>query len=71
MPGRSGRRFGWHVIEALAPVQRGKTFAYAVVKEQIRQELLQKKKSDAASSYLVQIARKEKPEYQSGYAPNA
>ena len=63
--------FGWHVIEALGPVQRGKTWAYAEVKEQIRQELLQKKKSDAASSYLVQIARKEKPEYQSGYAPSA
>jgi parvulin-like peptidyl-prolyl isomerase len=64
-------RFGWHVIEALGPVQRGKTWAYARVKEQIRQELLQKKKGDAASNYLVQIARKTNTEYQAGYAPSA
>lgn len=62
---------GWHVMEALGPVQRGKTWAYAEVKEQIRQELLQKKKGDAASNYLVQIARKENVEYQAGYAPRA
>jgi parvulin-like peptidyl-prolyl isomerase len=64
-------RFGWHVIEALGPLQRGKTWSFAQVKEQIRQELLQKKKSDAASNYLVQIARKENVEYQSGYKPRA
>ena len=63
--------FGWHVIEALGPVQRGKTWAYAKVKEQIRQELLQKKKSDASSNYLVQIARKNNVEYQADYAPGA
>jgi foldase protein PrsA len=62
---------GWHVIEALGPVKRGKTWAYAEVKEQIRQELLQKKKSDAASNYLVQIAGKTNTEYQAGYAPRA
>jgi parvulin-like peptidyl-prolyl isomerase len=64
-------RFGWHVVEALGPVQRGKTWAFAEVKEQIRQELLQKKKSDAASNYLAQIARKTDTEYQAGYAPRA
>jgi parvulin-like peptidyl-prolyl isomerase len=64
-------RFGWHVVEALGPVQRGKTWAYAQVKEQIRQELLQKKKSDAASNYLVQIARKTDVDYRAGYAPSA
>jgi foldase protein PrsA len=64
-------KLGWHVIEALGPVQRGKTWAYAEVEEQIRQELLQKKKSEAASSYLARIARKENVEYQAGYAPRA
>ncbi len=63
--------FGWHVIEALGPVRRGKTFAYADVKEQIRQELLQRRKSEAASKYLVEIARKENVEYRSGYTPGA
>jgi parvulin-like peptidyl-prolyl isomerase len=62
-------QFGWHIIEALGPVRRGKTWPYAQVKEQISQELLQKKKSEAASKYIVQIARDENVEYQAGYAP--
>jgi foldase protein PrsA len=64
-------QFGWHVIEALAPVQRGRTRPYAEVKEQIRQELLHTKRSKAASKYLVEIAREEKVDYQAGYAPRA
>jgi parvulin-like peptidyl-prolyl isomerase len=64
-------KFGWHVIEALGPVRPGKTWAYVEVKEQIRQELLQKKKGDAASNYLAQIASEKKVKYQAGYAPRA
>jgi peptidyl-prolyl cis-trans isomerase C len=64
-------RFGWHVIEALGPVKRGKAWSYAEVKEQIRQELLQKKKSEAASSYLNQIAREADVDYKAGYGPSA
>jgi foldase protein PrsA len=64
-------QFGWHIIEALGPVRRGKTWAFAQVKEQIRQELIQKRKSDAASDYLVKVARDENVEYQAGYAPRA
>jgi foldase protein PrsA len=64
-------QFGWHVIEALGPVKRGKVRPYAEVKEQIRQELLQRKRSEGASKALVQIARKKNVEYQAGYAPRA
>jgi foldase protein PrsA len=64
-------QFGWHVIEALGPVRRGETRPFAEVKEQIRQELLQKKRGEAASKALVQIARKKNVEYQAGYAPRA
>jgi foldase protein PrsA len=64
-------QFGWHIIEALGPIRRGKTWAYDQVKEQIRQELLQKKKSEAASKHIVEIAREEDVEYQTGYAPPA
>lgn len=64
-------QFGWHVIEALGPVRRGKTRPYAEVKEQIRQELLQAKRSEAGSNYLVKIARTKNVEYQAGYAPRA
>jgi foldase protein PrsA len=64
-------QFGWHVIEALGPVRRGKTRPYAQVKEQIRQELLYEKRNDATSKYLVEIARETDVEYQAGYAPRA
>ena len=64
-------QFGWHIIEALGPVKRGKTFTFAKVKEQIRQELLQNKRSKAASKYLVEIAREEDVEYQAGFRPRA
>lgn len=64
-------QFGWHIVEALGSVQLGKTWAYAEVKEQIRQELLQNKKSKAASKYLVEIAREKDVEYQDGFGPRA
>src|SRR5918999_6139427 len=64
-------QFGWHVIEALGPVVRGKTWPYADVKEQIRQELLQRKRSESASKQIVRIASEEKVEYQPGYGPRA
>jgi foldase protein PrsA len=64
-------QFGWHVIEALGPVRRGKTRPYAEVKEQIRQELLQRKRGEAASKYLVRISREKDVAYQAGYGPRA
>jgi parvulin-like peptidyl-prolyl isomerase len=64
-------QFGWHVIEALGPVRRGKARPYAEVKEQIRQELLYEKRNNATSNYLVEIARETNVEYQTGYAPRA
>jgi parvulin-like peptidyl-prolyl isomerase len=64
-------QFGWHVIEALGPVRRGENRPFAEVKEQIRQELLQRKRSEATSKALVQISRKKNVEYQAGYAPRA
>jgi parvulin-like peptidyl-prolyl isomerase len=64
-------QFGWHVIEALGPVRRGKTRSYAEVKEQIRQELLQARRSEASSKYLLEIIRKKNVEYQADYAPRA
>lgn len=64
-------QFGWHVIEPLGRVQRGKTRPYAEVKAAIREELLQRKRDEAASKYLVQIARKNEVDYQTGFGPRA
>jgi parvulin-like peptidyl-prolyl isomerase len=64
-------RFGWHVIEALGPVQPGKTRPYGQVKEAIRAELLQTRKSEASTKYLVQLARKNDVKYQAGFGPPA
>jgi parvulin-like peptidyl-prolyl isomerase len=64
-------QFGWHVIQALGPVRRAKTRPYAAVKENIRQELLQRKRGEASSKYLVRLARKNKVEYRPGFGPGA
>jgi foldase protein PrsA len=62
-------RFGWHVIEALGPVRPAKTAPYDQVKEAIREELLQTKKNEASTKYLVRLARKNKVKYQAGFGP--
>jgi SurA N-terminal domain/PPIC-type PPIASE domain len=49
----------------------GKTHPYAEVKEQIRKELLQARRSEASSKYLDEIARKKNVDYEAGYAPHA
>lgn len=64
-------RFGWHVIEALGPVRPGKTRPYGQVKEAVRAELLQRKRSEASTKYLVALARKHDVEYQAGFGPRA
>jgi parvulin-like peptidyl-prolyl isomerase len=64
-------QFGWHVIEALGPVRRGKATPYPQVKEQIRQELLQERRSRASSKFLTEVARKKNVEYQAGFGPSA
>lgn len=64
-------QFGWHVIEALGPVRPAKARPYDQVKEAIRAELLQRKKSRAGSRYLLRLARKNDVRYQAGFGPNA
>jgi parvulin-like peptidyl-prolyl isomerase len=64
-------RFGWHVVEALGPLRPGTTRPYRQVKEAIREELLQTKKNEASTKYLVRLARKNKVKYQAGFGPRA
>lgn len=63
--------FGWHVIEALGPVQRAKARPYKQVRTAIREELLQAKRAEASAKYLERLARKHDIRYQVGFAPGA
>lgn len=64
-------QYGWHVIQALAPIKKGSTSPFAQVKESIRQQLIQDKKNKEMESW-VEGMRKDldkKTAYQVGYKP--
>jgi parvulin-like peptidyl-prolyl isomerase len=61
--------FGWHVIEALGPVQPPRTPRYEHVKTAIREDLLQAKRGKANEAYVQRIVRKHSVDYQAGFAP--
>jgi parvulin-like peptidyl-prolyl isomerase len=62
-------QFGWHVIEALSPVQPAKTTPFKQVKEAIRQQLLQSEKNEASTKYVAQLEKNGNVDYQVGFAP--
>lgn len=64
-------QFGFHIIEALAPVRAAHTQSLKEVKEQIRQQLLQEKRSEAAVKFFNDLKKKyeDKIKYAVGYAP--
>jgi foldase protein PrsA len=66
-------QFGWHIIEALKPSTPRKATPYAQVKEAIRQQLLQQKRSDALKRWLdgVKAEYASKTTYAAGLAPAA
>ena len=66
-------QFGWHLIEALGPERPAGTLPLSQVKESIRQQLLQQKKSKAAADWFNDLRKEyeDKVEYQAGYAPPA
>jgi peptidyl-prolyl cis-trans isomerase SurA len=61
-------QFGWHIIQALAPV---KTTPLADVKTSIKQQLLQQKQNAAMQTWLKQVKAKYADEvvYAAGYTP--
>ena len=61
--------FGWQVIEALGPVQPGLTPPYEGIKDEVRADLLQRKRNAAGSKYILKLVRNHDIKYQSGFAP--
>jgi foldase protein PrsA len=69
-------RFGWHVIQALGPVnksQKAKPIPFDQVKAAIKQQLVQQKKQDEMTKWWNNTKKDfaKKTAYQTGYAPPA
>jgi len=66
-------QFGWHIIQAQKDPTKSKKTPYAQVKEAIRQQLLQQKRSDSIQKWLtgVQSEFAKKVKYATGLAPPA
>jgi parvulin-like peptidyl-prolyl isomerase len=66
-------QYGWHIIQALSAVKPAKKTPFAQVKEAIRQQLLQQKKSEAMSKWADDLKKEyaSKISYAAGYTPPA
>ena len=65
-------RFGWHIIQALGPIQPQKVTPFAQVKATIKQQLLDQKKSTVANQWVSDMTKEfcnGKIAYQQGYKP--
>jgi parvulin-like peptidyl-prolyl isomerase len=64
-------QYGWHIIQALSAVKPAKTTAFATVKTQISQQLLQTKRTAAMTKWLDDVKKSfaKQISYQAGYAP--
>jgi parvulin-like peptidyl-prolyl isomerase len=64
-------QYGWHIIQALKPATPAKKTPLAQVKESIRQQLLQQKRTQAIRTWLNGVKReyKSKVTYATGLAP--
>jgi parvulin-like peptidyl-prolyl isomerase len=64
-------QYGWHIIQALSAVKPASTQPLSAVKETIRQNLLQQKKTDAFQKWLDGVKKDfaKKVRYQTGYVP--
>lgn len=51
------------------PAQPGKTPTYKEVREEVREDLLRRKRSAASSKYVLKLVRDHDVKYQSGFAP--
>ena len=66
-------QYGWHIIEALSAVKAAKTQPYDQVKDQIKAQLLETKKSDAMTKWVNDVKKElgDKTSYQVGFEPPA
>ena len=66
-------QYGWHIIQALSAVKPAKQTPLASVKESIRQQLLQTKKTDTMTKWVDGVKKDfaTKTRYAAGYEPPA
>jgi len=66
-------QYGWHVIQALSAVKPAKKTPFDQVKDAIRQQLLQQKKSEAMSKWVSELDKEyaTKISYAVGFTPPA
>jgi foldase protein PrsA len=65
-------RFGWHIIQALAPIKEQTTTPFSKVEASIKQQLVSQKKSQIANTWVADTTREYcngKIAYQQGYRP--
>lgn len=64
-------QYGWHVIQALRPIKPATATPLAKVKEEIRQLLLQQRKTEAVTAWLDELRKQyaKKITYAPGFAP--
>ena len=60
-------QFGWHIIQPLSKIKPAPPLSQ--VKQPIEQQLLAQKKQQVAQTWAAGLAKKFKPQYQTGYAP--
>lgn len=64
--------YGWHVIQALKPVKPRQTTPLKEVKEAIRQQLLEQRRSEAMTNWVEDVKKEfcaGKLEFQAGFSP--
>jgi parvulin-like peptidyl-prolyl isomerase len=66
-------QYGYHIIQALAPIKKGTTTPFPQVKEAIRQQLTQDTKSKEMESWVADMRKDldDETAYQVGYKPTS
>jgi parvulin-like peptidyl-prolyl isomerase len=64
-------QYGYHIIQPLTDVKKGRVTPFTEVRTQIKSQLLQQKKSDAVSDWVAKVEKqyKDKVQYAAGYEP--
>jgi parvulin-like peptidyl-prolyl isomerase len=64
-------QYGYHIIQPLTDVKKGRVTPFTEVQSQIKSQLLQQKKSDAVSVWVAKVEKeyKDKVQYAAGYEP--
>jgi foldase protein PrsA len=64
-------QYGYHIIQPLTDVKKGRVTPFADVRNQIKSQLVQQKRSDAVSDWVAKVDKeyKDKVQYAAGYEP--